>query len=330
MIETVTDINKNQWEELLANSPYASVFQSISFFDFLNSLSFLKGFVFGVLENEKLVGVVSGYIVKEGNELKGYFSRRAIIHGGLLLAPECSELALETLLQFTISRLRKKVIYVEIRNYRDYSRYKDIFDKNGFSYFEHLNFHIQTPDKDTVFSQLNTTKRRDVRISIKNGAELVDNPTIEQIREYYSLLDDLYSTKIKLPLFPLEFFEKLYLTDFGKFFLLSYQEKIIGGSVCVELQNEVLYEMFVCGLDREYKNIYASTLATWFAIEYASNNKIKHFDMMGAGKPDEGYGVREFKSKFGGEVVEYGRFKFIVNSILYNIGIIGVKFLRRK
>lgn len=32
--------------------------------------------------------------------------------------------------------------------------------------------------------------------------------------------------------------------------------------------------------------------------------------MMGAGVPnDGGYGVRDFKAKFGGELVEYGRFK---------------------
>jgi serine/alanine adding enzyme len=31
------------------------------------------------------------------------------------------------------------------------------------------------------------------------------------------------------------------------------------------------------------------------------------FDFGGAGRPDEPYGPREFKSKFGGELVDYGR-----------------------
>lgn len=320
MIKTVKNIDKKQWEILLADSTYASIFQSVAYYEFLNSLSFLKGFAFGVLDNEKLVGVASGYIVKEGNRLKGYFSRRAIIHGGLLLANECSELAVEKLLQYTTSQLHKEVIYIEIRNYRDYSKYKKIFEQNSFSYSEHLNFHIQTPDKETVFSKLNTTKRRDVRVSLKNGAELIDKPNIEQVKEFYGLLYELYSKKIKLPLFPFEFFEILHQTKFGKFFLLNYQGKIIGGSVCLELPDEVLYEMYVCGLDRKYKNIYASTLATWFAMEYAANNNIKYFDMMGAGKPDDGYGVREFKSKFGGELVEHGRFLYISKKNLYLIG----------
>jgi len=52
--------------------------------------------------------------------------------------------------------------------------------------------------------------------------------------------------------------------------------------------------------------------------------------MMGAGKPDESYGVREFKAKFGGNLVEHGRFEMIFNKYLYHIGIIGVKFLKHR
>ena len=53
--------------------------------------------------------------------------------------------------------------------------------------------------------------------------------------------------------------------------------------------------------------------------------------MMGAGAPgDGGYGVREFKAKFGGELVEYGRFKYICNKPLYAIGKLGVKLMKRK
>ena len=52
--------------------------------------------------------------------------------------------------------------------------------------------------------------------------------------------------------------------------------------------------------------------------------------MMGAGKPDEGYGVREFKSKFGGELVELGRFLSINNPILYSIGKKVIEIIKKK
>ncbi len=56
------------------------------------------------------------------------------------------------------------------------------------------------------------------------------------------------------------------------------------------------------------------------AKKYAARNGYKHFDMMGAGKPNEDYGVREFKEKFGGELVENGRFLYILQPHLYKLG----------
>ena len=50
---------------------------------------------------------------------------------------------------------------------------------------------------------------------------------------------------------------------------------------------------------------------------------------MGAGKPDENYGVREFKEKFGGELVEYGRFIRINNPLLYKLGTSALSILKQ-
>jgi lipid II:glycine glycyltransferase (peptidoglycan interpeptide bridge formation enzyme) len=52
--------------------------------------------------------------------------------------------------------------------------------------------------------------------------------------------------------------------------------------------------------------------------------------MMGAGAPgDGGYGVREFKAKFGGELKEFGRFKYVSDKFLYNVGKVGVSLMKR-
>ena len=94
-----------------------------------------------------------------------------------------------------------------------------------------------------------------IRIGIKNGAEVITNPTPNEIGEYYNILSDIYRHKIKRPLFPKEFFEKLVESPLGKFFLIRYNGKISGGSVCLELKNRLLYEFFVCGADRKLRNI---------------------------------------------------------------------------
>lgn len=328
-IQTVEHIDRNGWNDLLAHSSTASYFQSPECYDFYQSLSFLEPFGFGVYEEGGLKGLVMGYVINDGNRIKRYFSRRAIIPGGALFSDDISDDSVNELLYVIKKYLKKKVIYVEFRNYNNYNIYKELFKKNGFCYNAHLNFHIATPNPETALKNLSSSKRRDVKLSLKEGAEIVEIRSNKEIKEFYNLLYDLYKTKIKTPVFPVEFFEKLILISSGKVIAIKYQNQIIGGSVCVGLENKVLYEWFVCGMDGKFKNIFPSTLATWAAIKFAAENGYQYFDMMGAGKPDEAYGVREFKSKFGGELIENGRFIHVFNKFLFNLGTVGLKIKKK-
>ena len=317
---TISEIDFHQWNELVDKSFTASFFQTQDCYNFYTSLSFLKPFVYGVSEEGMLKGVVCGYVIADGNTVKRFFSRRAIVPGGLLFDNDISADALKSLLNYLKRKLEKQSIYIELRNYNDYSGFRSVFESAGFKYQPHLNFHVPTTDVDAALKQLNSTKRRDVKLSRKEGAEWVETTMSEDVKSYYALLKHLYKTKIKIPLFPLEFFEKIVLSPMAKLFVIKYQGEVIGGSVCVLLPGRTVYEWFVCGLDGRIKNIYPSTVATWAGIEYAASNGFTCFDMMGAGKPEEGYGVREFKSKFGGQLVEHGRFLYVSKPRLYALG----------
>ena len=93
-VRPINKVNRDEWKKLLANSSTASYFQSPECYDFYSSLSFLTPFGWGVLENKVLKAVVIGYIIASGNKIKQFFSRRAIIHGGMLLANNVSDTAL--------------------------------------------------------------------------------------------------------------------------------------------------------------------------------------------------------------------------------------------
>jgi len=99
--------------------------------------------------------------------------------------------------------------------------------------------------------------------------------------------------------------------------LVKYNDKIIGGILSPVTPGKTIYEWYVCGLDHEYKDLHPSVLATWAAIEYALENNIPQFDFMGLGVPEKPYGVRDFKMRFGGELVNYGRFARINNRMIY-------------
>ncbi len=325
-----TGIDVNEWDLLVESSNTSSFFQTKVCYDFYLSLSFLEPFLFCVYECRKLKGVVIGYIQSDGGKLERHFSRRAIVLGGAMLSNDISGSALERLLNECRINLEHRAIFIEFRNFNDYSKYKIIFKRCGFEYQPHLNFHVDcTLDKETTLRRFSESKRRQIKKALKNGTNIIEAHSKREIVEFYQVLEDLYKTKVKTPLFPLDFFVKFFESGVGRIFLIRHEKQIIGGILCPILGTRVIHEWFVAGKDTEYKDSYPSVLATYAAIRYALDNGIKRFDFMGAGKPDEEYGVREFKSKFGGVLVEHGRFVAINKPFLYSFGKLGLSILKK-
>ena len=342
---TYGEIDKDQWTELIENSSTATWFQTEEAYRFYESLPELfQPFVVAVervrgLEVRGLAGICVGYVTKEKSAVKQFFTRRAIIIGGPALAKDCSADEVEALMRAVRSQLDigywtldilNAPIYIETRNLNDYSRWKDAFAKAGFMYEPHLNFHVHTDQAwETIEAAIGKHRQKYIRLSLRDGATIEKNPTIEQVRAYYEILKELYKTKVKMPLQAWSFFENLYHCEHCKYLLVTYNGQVVGGSVCMVLTGKGVYEWYACGKDGEYKNIYPSTVAKYAGMKYACENGYAVFDMMGAGKPDEEYGVRDFKAEFGGEMVEHGRFLYVCKPILYRFGKLGVKLLKK-
>lgn len=338
---TYYEINPLAWQRLVDESPFATWFQKLEAYQFYASVpNEMMPFAIGVSEDDRLVGVVVGYITQEKNALKQFLTRRAIIIGGPLLAKDISDEALTALLQAirrlgnrrldnlasTLYALHSTPIFIESRNFHEYSKWKHIFEQNGFAYQPHYDIHVRCDETH----QMSDRRQRELKRAIKNGATVAMAQSEQEIRDWYQILAKLYRKKVRTPLFSEEFFLEFYRNGVGKYLLVKHEGKIIGGMMCPILEGKAIYEWYVCGLDEEYKDLYPSVMATNAAIEYAKANGLPLFDFMGAGKPNEAYGVRDFKKEFGGELVEHGRFLCVRKPILYAIGKLGVKWLKRR
>ena len=328
-------------EELLCDpeSVIKKITDTLETLPSISSLPFREGLGVGSAlpslqgrDGERLVGLVVGYVTKEHSKIKQYFTRRAIIIGGPLLAEDISNEALSMLLTSlkNLPSLQggdggRLPIYIETRNFHDYSKWKNVFEECGFTYQPHLNIQVTCDAAHTMSEQ----RRRQVKKAICNGATICEAQSEQEIRDWYKILHRLYCEKVRTPLFTEKFFFEFYRKGFGKYLLVKYKDKVIGGMMCPVLEGKAIYEWYVCGLDEEYRELYPSVMTTYAAIEYAKENHIPLFDFMGAGKPDEPYGVRDFKMEFGGEQVEYGRFLYIRKPMLFAIGKLGVKWLKR-
>ena len=357
-ILTYEQIDRTAWTNLVETSTTGTWFQTPEAYEFFASQPELfKPFVVAIyndaslseaqhsinLSLQTLRGVCVGYVTKEKNPLRQFFTRRAIIIGGPCLADDCTDEEVNALLCAVKSTLligRDGVgfrpIYIETRNFNDYSKWKGAFEKIGFTYQPHLNFHVDCTDLEKMRERMSENRRRQVRhatgdfnCKIANGGLDNEQVTEQDVREWYAILAELYRTKVRTPLWPAEFFIEAFRQGIGRFMFARHEGVIIGGSMVVT-DGKAVYEWFECGLNVQYKDQYPSVFATFAGMCYAAQHGIPRYDMMGAGVPGVPYGVRDFKAEFGGDMVEYGRFLHIAKPVLYIIGKWGVTVLKMR
>jgi serine/alanine adding enzyme len=316
-----------QWKRFLLGHPDGNFFQSPECFSFFSSVSNYSPVLFYTIENEVMTGCLLAVIIREESLLKKYFSRRCIVWGGPLVRD--NNIANAAMLISSLDAfLKNKVIYTEFRNLADVSAIHEAFISSGLTFHDHLNFIVEVNSIDDARKQLSKSKKRQIDKSLQNGAEIIIAENLEEVEQFYSILSQLYKDKVRKPLPPSNFFKTFFQKELGKFFLIRFDNKIIGGIMC-PIYKDTIYEYFIAGLDSEYKDLYPGVLATWAPIEFVARNNLRFFDFMGAGKPDEDYGVREFKSKFGGKQVNYGRYQKIHSKLLFSAGVYGLKLLKK-
>ena len=315
-------IDRQQWSELVRTRETGTWFQSPEAYDFFASLpELMEPFVYGVERAGKLCAVCVGYVTKEPNPIKQFFTRRAIIIGGVAVVANGAKEDIVILLNYVRKELKPKSIYIETRNFNDFSPWKEAFEAAGFVYKPHLNFHV-----DPATNNLSDNRKRQLK---KSDAVVSEGVSELEIREWYEVLSELYRTKVKTPLWPIDFFLEAYRQGIAKFLLVKHEGRIIGGSMVVADERTV-YEWFECGLNAECKDQYPSVMATWGGIQLAHQSGCTRYDMMGAGEPGVPYGVRDFKAEFGGQMVEHGRFLCVCKPMLYRLGVCVVKILKNR
>lgn len=236
---------------------------------------------------------------------KGW-SKRAIIQGGLEINAETSPEELSSLLQDIIAQCQSYgVVYIETRNFSDYTNYKSVFENNGFQYEPHFDVHIQL-----VNYHLPEAKHRQIQKCQREGQYWEETRNQNDVHQWYQLLKKLYRCKIHRPLPSEQFFHQAaQCADFHLLVVRDSSSHITGG-VLLPVHNKTSYEWYICG----------NTMSTYAAIDWSMQHGLTLLDTMGAGTPNKPYGVRDFKLQMGGELHEFGRFVYVNKPFVYNLG----------
>lgn len=334
--KVIDNVPKDKWEDYVLKHPYSNAFQMPWMFSFFEEVKGYEPIKLFVTDNfSEIKGCLTAVIIKEGNGIRGKLSSRTIVSGGPLINFEDND-ALEIfkeIIQTLITKVSKSSIYIEFRNFFQFDKnYVKLLNEFSFYYEENVNFIVNLKKPQSPYYYLSESKRRQIKKAKQENSKVIIAQTIDEVKDFYNILVDLYKYRAKKPLadwsFFREFFTNYCSSNKGLYLLVKKDNITIGGIMCI-IHKETIYEWYVCGLDRDFKYNYPSVLATWAAIEYGYKNGFSQFDFLGAGNPNEKYGVREFKSKFGGDIFNYGRFVRINYPVIYKLGKSLVKIYSR-
>lgn len=309
------EIPHEAWNDLLSQFPYPSYFQSPKGFKELRLFNGWQVEALAIMGEKRLEAIVV-YVIQKEKGLKSIFSKRCIIFSGPVFQDQSSLNRLLKVLNEQVSGC----VYIEVRNGYPSQEYKSCYQSCNWQYIPWLNFIVNTNSRDAMWSAVSESRRRQLKKAEKLGAYCANPKSESDVKSFYIILKDLYLSKVKKPLPQYEFFRQYFLSDHCNFVLVYFKSQVIGGILCPFLEGVGSYEFYVAGLDQEFKECFPSAMATYGAMKQSNDMGLPFFDFMGGGSPEEGYGVREFKSRFGGEQVAWGRWLQIRNKFIYRLG----------
>jgi serine/alanine adding enzyme len=311
-MDIVRQLDETLWQDFVDDHPMSSIFHTPEMFKLFAQAKGHQPTLWAAISGGgRLLALLLPVQVTLMDGLLRRLTTRAIAYGSVLCAPgsEGRE-ALTVLLQTYNREMQKSALFTELRNLSDLSDLQPVLNDNDFAYEDHLNYLVDLDrPPEAVLQSIGRRTRKKIRRALRQGEVIIEEiDRREQVALCYELLQKTYATaQIYLAdrsLFEAAF-DVLYPRGMVKFLLARIGDAYVAGSVEL-VYKDTIYGWYG-GIDRAYSDYIPNELLLWHIFQWGAENGYKLYDFGGAGKPDEEYGVRDFKAKFGGELVCYGR-----------------------
>jgi serine/alanine adding enzyme len=329
-LDIVQNLDEFCWRELVARHPLSNIFHTPEMFQVYARTKHHKPELWAAIDDGKPVALLLPVTISLWGGRLGSLTARTVSHGSVLYDPgDASHAALSLLLNSYKARARKATLFTELRNVCNLDGIQPFLNDCGFLYEQHLNYLIDLDrSPKALFAAIGSRTRKNIRHALNQRHITIEEAKDPgQISLCYRLISQTYSrAKVPLPdrsLFDAAF-EILYPKGMVKFLIAYFGKTAVATSVEL-LFKDVIYGWY-SGLNREYSAYLPNELLIWHILEWGATNRFKIYDFGGAGKPNQEYGVRRFKSKFGGQAVCYGRNTWVsrpgltaLSTFLYNL-----------
>lgn len=328
-LKVTQSLDEEQWRKFVFNHPYGNVFQTPEMAEvYERTKNHEPIFIATVDDTEEPVAILLAVVVKHLDGFLSDLSSMAIVQGAPLYYDSQKE-SLKLLIDEYNALAKKKCLFTEIRNMWDVSDIELILNKFGYSYEEHLNFLIDlNRSSEEIWGDIHKSRRKGINRAEKKGI-VVEEMRSEELRTFYDVVGETYKN-VRIPLPDYSLFQAIndVLTPkrMAKFYVAKHEGDVVGARLVLDYK-DVVYDLYA-GSYPQYMNYYVNEALVWHILkEHANERKI--FDFGGAGKPDKEYGPREFKRRFGGELVNFGRYSKVHSPLKMKVAEKGFKIYQK-
>ncbi len=331
-MQIVRQLDPDIWRAFVEHHPQGQVFHTPEMFAVFARAKGHCPTLWAVVEADQVLALLLPVQVTLWDGLLRRLTTRAVVYGSVLyeLSPRGEE-ALTLLLHDYTKAARREVLFTELRNLSDLSAVQSMLSTAGFVYEENLVYLINL-DKpvDEIMAGLTRHTRKNIRGIIRKGDVIIEKiDDLGQLSACYETLRKTYENA-HVPLADRSLFEAAFdiLVPKGMMTCMVARVEGIYAAISLDLFYKDIAYGWYGGTDRTYGSYNPNELLTWKVLEWAAIQGYRVYDFGGAGKPDEEYGVRDFKAKFGGELVCYGRNVCIHAPLLTRVSKIGYELYR--
>lgn len=327
MTKNILNIDIEAWNQFVLQHPSGNIFQTAAIYQLYKSTSGYSPGVIVIGDEECIQGVLVYTIINEIG-MQSIFSQRALITGGPLVTNND-----ERLLKILLAEYKKRisgtgVIYTQFRNHWDTSLWKETFALNNYKYTDHLNVVIDlTKDEDRLIAEMHKKRQKNIKRAKSKSLVIKSTKKRKDIDEICMLIKNTYQ-RINLPCPPASLFLNAtnFLSDKVVFFGAWYNNKLIAARVYLLFKHKV-FDWYAAS-NLRLSNLHANDLLPWEFMLWAKRNNYKMYDFMGAGRPNQHYGVREYKIRFGGNIENFGRYQCIHRPLMFQLGKTGIRLIK--
>ena len=333
-IKVVRHLGEEEWRSFVEQSPTGNIFHTPEMFQVFSLTKHFRPEIWAAVDNfNRPLALLLPVRITVLDGLLRRLSTRAVVFGSILCAPGAEGgIALPLLLEAYKHECGNANLFTEMRNLSNLTEIQPILREQGFVYEDHLNYLINLKrSPEEIFDSFGRRTRKNIRRGIKQG--MVHIEVLNERKDIsmcYDMLKKVYKLA-RIPLADQSLFESAFDLLFPKGMIMVTVARV--GQAPAAVSIELLYKDIIYGwygaTDRTYSSHVPNELLMWHILKWGAEHGYQCYDFGGAGKPDEDYGVRNFKAKFSGELVNFGRNTYIHSSRLLALSKLGYSTLRR-